>query len=110
MAYSNRLGLKEHVGKLGVFISDIDDVEKVYYGKLIAVTKNGNCESDEGSYYDYFVPKTIESKITDKEIKAKAKEMTSFPVVSYPNEITEILTKAQYIAGAKWMQDCLLKS
>lgn len=62
MAYTDRVELKEHVGKMGVFVSDSDTFDSVYYGKLIAVTKNGNCEGDNNVYYDYFVPKNLPKK------------------------------------------------
>jgi hypothetical protein len=62
MAYSNRLELKNHIGKIGIFYNDIQDYT-VKIGKLISVTENGNCEDGDESYYDNFIPLTVEEII-----------------------------------------------
>ena len=59
MAYSNRLYLKKHIGKLGVFYNEPNDLT-IKIGKLEAVTENGNCEDEDQTYYDNFTPKTKE--------------------------------------------------
>jgi len=49
--------LKEHIGKIGIFYNE-DDQKILCIGKLIAVTPHGNCECDDGWYFDEFEPKT----------------------------------------------------
>lgn len=47
--------LRKHIGKVGLFYND--DCEKTHrIGRLVSVTKNGNCEDEDGCYYDEFTP------------------------------------------------------
>ena len=47
--------LKTGIGKVGFFFND--ENEKTHkIGRLISVTPNGNCEDEDGCYYDNFTP------------------------------------------------------
>lgn len=47
--------LKTSIGKVGFFFND--ENEKTHkIGKLKNVTVNGNCEDEDGVYYDNFTP------------------------------------------------------
>lgn len=55
MSYLNREELRKHIGKVGLFYNS--DEEKTHrIGRLVAVTKNGNCEDEDEVYYDEFTP------------------------------------------------------
>lgn len=58
MSYLNREELRGSIGKIGIFYN-ADDDKCVTIGCLISVTKNGNCENDDGVYFDEFIPKTM---------------------------------------------------
>ena len=46
---------KTSIGKVGFFFNS--DEEKTHrIGRLKAVTPNGNCEDEDGCYYDNFTP------------------------------------------------------
>jgi len=57
MSYLNKDELRTYIGKVGVFYN-ADDDKCVTIGTLKSVTKNGNCENDDGTYFDEFRPKT----------------------------------------------------
>jgi hypothetical protein len=47
--------LKTSIGKVGFFFND--ENEKTHrIGRLKTVTPNGNCEDEDGCYYDNFTP------------------------------------------------------
>jgi hypothetical protein len=50
----------------------------------------------------------ISSLLSDEAIKLKAKEMTTFPKMCYPNTMMEIQCGAKYEEGAKWSRDSLI--
>jgi hypothetical protein len=46
---------KTSIGKVGFFFNS--DEEKTHrIGRLKSVTQNGNCEDEDGCYYDNFTP------------------------------------------------------
>ncbi len=49
---------KTSIGKVGFFFND--ENEKTHkIGKLKSVTPNGNCEDEDGCYYDCFTPMSL---------------------------------------------------
>jgi hypothetical protein len=44
------------IGKFGIFYNEDTD-KAIVIGKLKHVTKNGNCETEDGVYFDHFEPK-----------------------------------------------------
>lgn len=55
MSYNNREELRKHILRVGIFFNEEDDKSTVI-GKLVSVTKNGNCECEGGVYFDEFIP------------------------------------------------------
>ena len=55
MGYLNRDELRGYIGKVGLFYNSDDDKTHTI-GRLVAVTKNGNCEDEDEGYYDEFTP------------------------------------------------------
>jgi hypothetical protein len=55
MSYKNKEELRNHIGKVGLFYNN-DDEKTHKIGRLVSVTKNGNVEDEDQTYFDEFTP------------------------------------------------------